>query len=232
VLVDDTGTPRTKCSCGNPLTEARPDNTDPATTTGDDPWDGYSAGTITIVDAGDQTDTLTLTDLDTGQPIEQPIGGGGDLASVDWANHTYPAETCPMGAVSEEPFTLVDGEVRIETEMAGVGGVPGVFLEEVLSADLTGDGSDEAVVVLSCTGGGTAFVTQLSVWSGGSGGPELLQVITPVFADRGYRGTVIEGDTIVIDGLLPGPNDGLCCPTIPAVEPWQWNGDAFAQPAG
>jgi hypothetical protein len=74
VLVDDTGTPRTKCSCGNPLTQAQPDNTDPATTTGDNPWNGYTTQTITIVDAGDQTDTLTLTDLDTGQPIEQPIG--------------------------------------------------------------------------------------------------------------------------------------------------------------
>jgi hypothetical protein len=77
VLVDDTGTPRTKCSCGNPLTEARPDGTDPATTTGT-PWDGYTTATITIVEPGDPTDTLTLTDLQTGDQLEQPIGTPGD----------------------------------------------------------------------------------------------------------------------------------------------------------
>src|SRR5690606_26057357 len=74
VLVDDTGSPRTKCSCGNPLTEARPDGVDPGETTGT-PWDGYDPGATTIVDAGDETDTLTLTDLGTGELFEQPVGG-------------------------------------------------------------------------------------------------------------------------------------------------------------
>jgi hypothetical protein len=227
VLVDDTGTPRTKCSCGNPLTQAQPDNTDPATTTGDNPWNGYTTQTITIVDAGDQTDTLTLTDLDTGQPIEQPIGGGGDLESVDWRNFTYPAETCPAATGVGEPFTLVDGEVRFEDGPSGPGGYPGVFYESAAVGDLTGDGTEEVVVVLSCTGGGTGFFTHLSVWSGGSGGPELLQVITPQFTDRGYTSTAFDGNAIVIYGLLPGPNDGLCCPTVPASETWRWNGSAF-----
>jgi hypothetical protein len=142
VLVDDTGTPRTKCSCGNPLTQARTDGVDPASTTGE-PWDGYATGTVAIVEPGDPTDTLTLTDLDTGQPIEQPIGAGTFDKSA-WIGKT-------IDAVNPERRVFVDG---VDTGYYSTGGacldVPTLcaYGYALLSANSTWTGDPTEYVLL------------------------------------------------------------------------------------
>lgn len=73
VLVDDQGTPRARCSCGNPLRAPDTTTADPADTT-TTPWDGYDPDRIVTIDPGPTTDTLTLTDLTTGDPYDQPTG--------------------------------------------------------------------------------------------------------------------------------------------------------------
>ncbi len=77
VLVDQQGVPRTRCACGNPLTQPSPSATqiEPQGT----PWSGYDGRKVTIVEPvpGGLT-TLALVDLDSGLLFQRPIGTKGE----------------------------------------------------------------------------------------------------------------------------------------------------------
>ena len=75
VLVDQFGTPRVKCYCGNPLTTpealSQPVYTGPA-------WPAFSpATTVVAVPAPAPVRTFTLVDVKTGQPFSRPAGSAG-----------------------------------------------------------------------------------------------------------------------------------------------------------
>ena len=78
VLVDTYGTPRAKCSCGNPLTPP-PDNTNlDHTKTQGTPWPDYQPANVTTITPAPQPATdLTLTNIQTGTTYQQPVGTGG-----------------------------------------------------------------------------------------------------------------------------------------------------------
>jgi hypothetical protein len=84
VLVDDTGVPRVKCNCGNPLAE-------PADFDGDDDealdiepqnpedaWDGFDPETVVVINEGDTINIFVLLDLDTGDLFSREVGSNGD----------------------------------------------------------------------------------------------------------------------------------------------------------
>lgn len=70
VLVDNTGIPRVRCSCGNPLTEPEAVEANYAGT----PWPDFQPDTVIAITTGQETDTLTLTDLGDGSTFDQPAG--------------------------------------------------------------------------------------------------------------------------------------------------------------
>jgi hypothetical protein len=74
VLVDSTGVPRVKCSCGNPLLEPTREQLSGVQLVGD-PWEGYDPATVTVVDPGIPTETFTVVDIETGDTFQQPTGG-------------------------------------------------------------------------------------------------------------------------------------------------------------
>ena len=83
VLIDDAGTPRARCSCGNPLTRpATTTNVTKATTTGT-PWPSFATDTVTTITTGptlgtdDTPDTFTFTDITTGDTYQQPPASAG-----------------------------------------------------------------------------------------------------------------------------------------------------------
>lgn len=96
VLVDDTGVPRVKCNCGNPLSE-------PAPLEGDVPeshaldidrmaanpdlaWDRLDPELVATVTPGDEPlETLLIANIDTEDLLERPKGtnGGRDIGSGD-----------------------------------------------------------------------------------------------------------------------------------------------------
>jgi hypothetical protein len=85
VLVDDTGVPRVKCNCGNPLGEPTvlSEGGDVGTVEDiaenpDTAWDGLDPAQAVTVQAGDAAvESVTLVDLDNGGLLERPVGSDG-----------------------------------------------------------------------------------------------------------------------------------------------------------
>lgn len=79
VLVDDRGTPRVKCNCGNPL--APPEEIERAEYTGER-WTGFDPDALLAVEAGAPATELAVVDLQTGETIDLPVGSGGPTGWV------------------------------------------------------------------------------------------------------------------------------------------------------
>lgn len=73
VLVDDTGVPRTKCACGNPLLAPASSGFSLSTTTGT-PWPGFATDEVTSMQAGTPVAALDLVDVDNGSRFSVPVG--------------------------------------------------------------------------------------------------------------------------------------------------------------
>ncbi len=85
ILVDSYGTPRARCSSGNPLTPPPDQKLDKTKIRGTSWPDYQSANVTTIAPAKASTTSLTLTDIQTGATYTQAVGSGrgatGDLRS-------------------------------------------------------------------------------------------------------------------------------------------------------
>lgn len=90
VLVDDSGVPRVKCNCGNPLGEPTPLDGDDSSDSSDDAldvesvadnpdvaWDGLDPGQAVAIAPGDTVTDITIVDVDTGGLLERPVGSDG-----------------------------------------------------------------------------------------------------------------------------------------------------------
>jgi serine/threonine protein kinase len=102
VLIDQTGVPRVRCACGNPLAEPQP-ITSGATFTGAS-WSGYAPKSSVAVAPGAQTDRFTLIDTTTGQPFTRPVGTDGS-ADAPVADSTTPPSPAPPTHGHEAPTT-------------------------------------------------------------------------------------------------------------------------------
>jgi hypothetical protein len=85
VMVDSFGVPRVRCSCGNPLTEPAPLDTQlPAAADSGNivlvgqPWQSWNPATVVIVDATIEVDEFTILDVETEQEYTQPVGSDVD----------------------------------------------------------------------------------------------------------------------------------------------------------
>jgi hypothetical protein len=76
VLVDIRGIPRARCACGNPLTPPVAISTRP-TYTGTR-WSGFSQTNIQVVVVQQTVNVFILTDVDTGEDFERPVGTDGE----------------------------------------------------------------------------------------------------------------------------------------------------------
>ena len=87
VLVDDTGVPRVKCNCGNPLLEpaalgdassSEALDLDAVAENPDVAWDGLDPAQAVAIEAGESPVTeITLVDVDTGGLLDRPVGSDG-----------------------------------------------------------------------------------------------------------------------------------------------------------
>jgi heat shock protein HslJ len=113
-----------------------------------------------------------------------------------------------------EAVTLVDGKWQGEPYVEGGVAAPSVWLDRrfYLSGDLDGDGADEAVAHLAQSGGGTGNYGYLVVMGRDGGG--LVQKGISLVGDRvQLRAARVAGNTIELDVLQAGPEDGMCCPS-------------------
>lgn len=108
--------------------------------------------------------------------------------------------------------------------------------------DVTGDGQDEAVVVLKVETGGSAVPQLVYVFSWKDGKPELIWPFrTGDRADGGLKDVRGENGEFVIElygqdrfllgqietGKITGDIEQLCCPTFFTRTRYKWNGNAF-----
>ncbi|HEY8526673.1 MAG TPA: DUF6777 domain-containing protein [Acidimicrobiales bacterium] len=127
VLVDDRGVPRARCYCGNPLAEPEPlpgEAGDDAldleawAENPEDAWEGLDPGKVVTVEPGEPSDTLTVADLETGEPVEKPVGGDAGTGPPAGPT-TAPPGTAPTTAV---PSTTTTTAPPSEGGSGGSGG--------------------------------------------------------------------------------------------------------------
>ena len=89
VLIDETGIPRVKCACGNPL--RKPVAQTRSVVVGQE-WDGFDESRVVAVEGGAATDSFELTDIDSGEVFERVAGTVGD-ADLESAASAQPGPT-------------------------------------------------------------------------------------------------------------------------------------------
>jgi len=143
VLIDNTGTPRARCTCGGPLTSAQPDVFRELRAAGADfdgnAWEGFEpSSAIMVRAAGEPLDDISLTDDPTGRTIRRPFATTGDqdlattgepvprstplepLAVSASSSSPSSSDAC-SNAVTYAPSNVVDGDTSTAWQVAGEG---------------------------------------------------------------------------------------------------------------
>jgi len=85
--------------------------------------------------------------------------------------------------------------------------------------DLNFDNIEDAIVILKSRSGGTGVTVELAAVINDNGKPR--NVSTIILGDRVQVESMnITSGIVTLNMLIQGPNDGLCCPTLPVI--WSW----------
>ncbi|HMJ75857.1 MAG TPA: DUF6777 domain-containing protein, partial [Iamia sp.] len=152
VLVDDTGVPRVRCSCGNPLTPPDREGRSTDATDGAD-WEGYEPDQVTVVSPGSQLSTITLIDVESGEEFDRAVGAGqsGDVqVTLQWTGdadldlHVFDPEEFEIYFGTETSPS--GGELDVDV-IPGCDTPPESHTENVFWATGTAPGGDYRVVI-------------------------------------------------------------------------------------
>jgi hypothetical protein len=175
------------------------------------------------------------------------------LATFDFKNFTYPL---PRGWQNPDgsDLTLVDGKVEpiskfIDDDMADEEKVEarasrriGMSYVTTRYLDVTGDGVDEAIVILKVETTGAAIPQLVYVFEWAADKPNLIwNFRTGDRADGGLKDIRSEDGKVVIElygqdrfllgetetGKITGDEEQLCCPTHFTRTTYRWNGSSF-----
>jgi len=144
---------------------------------------------------------------------------GADSQTEDVATSRLAPTTAELagatytGIEDQGPITLSGGKWEGQPLIEGGASVPAFRLSErfYLTGDLDQDGADEAVARLTYSSGGTGTFGYLAVM--GREGGEVVQEAIGLVGDRvQIRAARIDGESVVLDVLQAGPDDGMCCP--------------------
>lgn len=188
-----------------------------------------------------------LTD-DRNKTTASPIG------QFDFKNYTYELPRGWQNPDGSTEITLTDGklapvEKNISDTMDDASRADakaqrriGMSYVTTKFFDVTGDGQDEALVVLKIETGGSAVPQLVYVFDWKSGAPELIWPFrTGDRADGGLKDLRAEGGELVVElygqdrfllgqtetGKITGDEEQLCCPTYFTRTTYKWNGKNF-----
>ena len=221
VLVDNRGVPRVRCACGNPLTEPAAQATN-LTFTGTT-WNGFDNTRLVAVEPAPQPlDTLTITDIDTGQT--QDITTGSTTAIPVTVDQLASAEVPSLCGFP--PGQLVDGSYPgLDPVLEG-----SASASLAIVGDFTDDGVDDGLMITSCNNGGTAFANQALTYSDGAFLAEVpVEDGVPPGSPYGVAfdtARIVDG-TIEVDALTWTASDAHCCPSLSQTVRFQWDGTQF-----
>jgi len=161
-----------------------------------------------------KTIALSLTGMLLAFSSQLCLAGDGAPTAAELANATYTG-------FEEGPVTLVEGRWEGEPYEEGGASRPSAGLVEdfALAGDLSGDGSNEAAVLIWRSGGGSGTFSYLAVMGRSEG--EVKNLGTAEVGDRvKLRSGRIDDGSIILDVLQQGENDAACCPTQLATRTW------------
>jgi uncharacterized membrane protein len=133
-------------------------------------------------------------------------------------------------AVLDAPVTLQDGEYQGAPYSSMSASRPTVTLVESTraSGDVTGNGVDEAVVLLATNMGGSGVFFHLAVVRNHGGAPQHIGTIPLGDRVKVKSVAVIDGK-IVTDLVEHGPGDPMCCPTRAVHREWELQGGELTE---
>jgi hypothetical protein len=159
------------------------------------------------------------------------------IRNVDFANFTYPSEV----ADAHGEFKLTNGELLPKKQTPS--GRPldmWLKLVDVAYGDVTGDGSEEAIIDLGWITGGSAIPDLVYIYTLRKGSPKLLWAFeTGDRADGGYKRVYAESGKLVVelqgkDKIIgknlyedDGTKNGACCPTFFTRTRYEWAANRF-----
>jgi len=113
--------------------------------------------------------------------------------------------------------TLTDGGYRYES---GPEKLDVILLNAYAIGELNGDEAPDAVVILGENSGGSGTFESVVVVYNVNGMP--VQAGAAQLGDRVLvKSAVIQNGEIILDMMVHGPNDGLCCPSLPNVQTYR-----------
>ena len=159
------------------------------------------------------------------------------IREVNFENFTYDAD--PIYTTGPKTFTLKDGTYAGRTQDRAVEPAT-VSLAHKVYGDVTSDGQDEALLVLTRDVQGSAIPYYVYIYSMDNNQPKLLAAFaTGDRADGGLRQIFAENGRLVIElygkdrfigANLLGRNDGsreACCPTLFTRSRYEWKNNNF-----
>jgi len=167
------------------------------------------------------------------------------LRNVDFKNFAYPLsgpllghhnlqwlENLESGYSHRKAFRLVNGREQ-EDEKSGESGTEsgrfaGFSFDSVQYADVTGDGEDDAIVVLAYHTGGTQQSDYIYIYSWENGAPTLrAYCFTGDRANSGLYRVFAEQGNLVVDLFDPQKASADCCSSGYVQTKYRWNKNRF-----
>ena len=159
------------------------------------------------------------------------------IRSVDFENFTFPAK--PIYPEGEKYFTLRNGEYAKRLRDGAIEPYP-VSLVELVYGDATGDGNEEAILVLTENIRGTAIPYYVYVYTMKRKTPKLIWSfetgdraqggLRQVFAENGELVVELYGKDKFVGGDLfaeDGSIRGACCPSVFTRSRYEWRNNRF-----
>lgn len=169
-----------------------------------------------------------------------------NIRQVDFKNFTYPLSGHLLGhsslewldtpvhpATNRKRIHLVDGSELKKTSSVVVDGkeygqYEGFTFESVSYADLTGDGNDEAIIVLTYHTGGTQTTNYVYVYSFEEHGPKLLAYChTGSRSESGLYHVSAKKGLLVVELLDPAKASAECCSSGVLISRYRWQHGVF-----
>jgi hypothetical protein len=163
------------------------------------------------------------------------------IRAVDFRNFTFPeTEGLHIPHSRKRSFKLKDGSLPETRDKQGFVDEMGIDLSKVSYGDVTGDGQEEAIVVLSILTGGSAMPNCVYIYTWDQRRPKLLWAFdTGDRADGGLRRVNAENGYLLVElygarkilgkdlGAEDKTNRGACCPTFFTRAFYKWTGNGF-----
>jgi heat shock protein HslJ len=161
-----------------------------------------------------------------GQP-EQAQPAQGQAVADEWTavleNLTYQSYITESGMAP-----LENGEYREPAAPDSAEEIVVLLTDSVATGDLNGDGIPDAAVVLATNSGGSGVFIDLAVVVVEDGQPVNV-AITPLGDRVQINSLTIQDGQIVVDMVVQGPDDPMCCPTQQVVETYELQGYELVQ---